>query len=192
MAVPHLETKTDEEIVILVQTGDTEAFGALVDRYESKLTRYGRKFVSSAEDVKDLVQDIFLKAYQNIQSFDVEMRFSPWIYRIAHNVFVDKIKKASRNPLVFVDFDTFLAHPVYDDIEHSAHERVQMRQMIDQALEKISPKYREVLVLYYLEELSYKEIADVLSVPISTAAIRLKRGREALGKVMQEVEHGTH
>lgn len=192
MAVSHLETKTDEEIAIMVQNGDSDAFGVIVDRYAAKLARYGRKFVSSTEDIKDLVQDVFLKAYQNIQSFDGEMRFSPWIYRIAHNVFVDQIKKTSRNPLVFVDFDTFLAHPVYEDIEHSAHERVQTRQMIDQALEKISPKYREVLVLYYLEELSYKEIADVLSVPISTAAIRLKRGRAALGKVMQEVHHGTH
>ncbi len=189
MEVIH-ENLTDEEVVQAVQKGDTESFGVLVDRYGSKLSRYGRRFLSAKEDIQDLVQDIFLRAYQNIQSFDTTLRFSPWIYRIAHNIFVDTIKKESKNPLVFVDFDTFLSHPIYEDKEHSAHEVAQIRSMIDRALAEVSPKYREVLVLFYLEELAYKEIAEVLSIPISTVAIRIKRGKEALQKVFEKYKHG--
>ena len=85
--------QTDEEIAAAVQGGDSEAFGLLVQRYEQKLLRYGSKFLISGEDPKDLLQDIFIKAYANIQSFDARRVFSPWMYRIAHNEFINAGKK---------------------------------------------------------------------------------------------------
>jgi len=157
-------------------------FGVLVVRYEQKLSRYGRKFLSDREDIKDLVQDIFLRSYENIQSFDTQMQFSSWIYRIAHNIFVNYLKKKSRNPLVFVDFDTFLSHPIYEDPAERERELKEMEQMFAACLDQISLKYREVLILYYSEGLAYKEIADVLEIPQGTVGIRIKRGREALKK----------
>jgi RNA polymerase sigma-70 factor (ECF subfamily) len=69
----NIYSLTDEEIAVRVQKGDTQAFGVLVERYEEKLKRYGRKFLSSIEDREDLVQDIFIRAYQNLQSFDGAM-----------------------------------------------------------------------------------------------------------------------
>jgi RNA polymerase sigma-70 factor (ECF subfamily) len=182
--------ETDEHIAAQVQGGNTEAFGALVDRYLEKMRRYGRKFLVASDDVEDLVQEIFIKAYQNIKSFDTTLRFSPWIYRIAHNVYIDFLRKGIRNPLVYVDFDTFLAHPVYEDHEHSASQRRQMREEVEHHLQKLDAKYREVLILYFLEDMAYKEISEILSVPISTVAIRLKRGKEALAKLLKEVSHG--
>jgi len=89
----EISEKTDEEIALMVQQGDIQAFGMLVDRYERKIKRYAKKFISSAEDAKDLAQEVFMKAYANIQSFNAERRFSPWIYRIAHNEFVNALKK---------------------------------------------------------------------------------------------------
>ncbi len=96
---------TDEEAARLVQKGDKDAFGLLVERYEAKLVRYGGKFISRNEDIEDIVQDVFLSCYQNIQSFDASQKFSPWIYRIAHNAFVNGLRKRKRSPLVYVDFD---------------------------------------------------------------------------------------
>ena len=178
-----IEPISDEVLALHVQKGDTEAFGELVTRYEAKLARYGTKFLSNKEDITDLVQDVFLKAYQNMQSFDSSLKFSPWIYRIAHNEFVTALRKRSRRPVMFVDFDTFLAHPVYDDPSEKEREQKEIKAVLEKGIEELTPKYREVLVLYYLENLSYQEVADVLHVPVATVGIRLKRAREKLKSI---------
>ncbi len=85
--------QSDEAIVREVQQGGSNLFGLLVERYEKKMLRYARKFLLGGEDAEDLAQEVFLKAYTNIQSFDSRRRFSPWLYRIAHNEFVNAIKK---------------------------------------------------------------------------------------------------
>ena len=188
MQDPHYATGvTDEELALSVQQGDKEKFGFLMERYEKKLFRYGRKFLSNQDNVEDVVQEIFIKTYQSIQSFDTRQRFSPWIYRIAHNMFVNALKKHSRNPLSFIDFDTLIAHPVYEETSLTDNERKEVRTMIDKGLDKLSQTYKEILILYYLEELSYKEIADIIRIPIGTVGIRLKRARDALKKVYKEL-----
>ena len=179
---------SDELLAESVSKGNTEMFGVIVERYEQKLSRYGRKFLSEKEDIKDLIQDIFLRTYENIKSFDPSMKFSSWIYRIAHNTFVNYLKKKSSTPLVFVDFDTFLAHPTYEDPSEREREWKELESMFAECLDKLPLKYREVLVLYYSEELSYKDIADVLKIPQGTVGVRVKRGREALEKVCLTVK----
>ena len=185
MADPHI---SDEDIAKRVQQGEQEAFGLLVERYEEKLTRYGRKFLPRHEDIEDIVQDVFLKTYKNIQSFDPEQKFSPWIYRVAHNEFVNDLRKSSYRPLILPDFDTFISHHAYDDPAPRERERAEMRAMIDKGLDEISYKYREVLILHYLEELQYKEIADILQIPQGTVGIRLKRAKESLQKVYTKLD----
>ena len=180
--VVDLKTETDEHVATRVQAGEREAFGILVERYEPKLLRYGRRFLSNALDVEDIVQDVFVSAYENFKGFDTSQRFSPWIYRIAHNAFVNALRKHSREPLTFFDFDTLVSHAVYDDPSEREREQAEMRKLLDKNLAEIGSKYREVLILYYLEDLDYKEIADVLHIPIGTVGVRLRRGREALKK----------
>ena len=184
---------TDEALARRLQAGDKEVFAFFIERYEKRLTRYGTKFLPRHEDIQDIVQDVFISAYQNIQSFDADQRFSPWLYRIAHNAFVNALKKRSRNPLVFLDFDTFLPHIAYDDPDETERGRKDMRVLIDKGLDGISPKYKEVLILHYLEDLGYQEIADVLRVPVSTIGVRLRRGKEALREAYDKVDkhHGT-
>lgn len=182
---------SDEALATLVQKGNTETFGILVERYESKLSRYGKKFLSNGEDIKDLVQDIFLRSYEHINSFDPTLRFSPWLYRIAHNIFVNHLKKKHRAPLVLVDFDTFLSHPLYEDPATREQEWKELELMFSKCLEKIPPKYREILILYYSEGLAYKDIADILQIPQGTVGIRVKRGREALQKFHKEMTQGN-
>ncbi|MES2216535.1 MAG: RNA polymerase sigma factor [Patescibacteria group bacterium] len=181
MAISPIE-KSDEEIVKLVQDGDSEQFGVLVERYQAKLLRYGHKFLRAREDIQDIVQDAFISAYRNIKSFDLSQRFSPWIYRIAHNAFANALRKSSRNPLFFIDFDTLLSHPVYEDPEPREKEREEIKKYIDKTLEGLKPNYREVLILHYLEELPYKEIAEILQVPVGTIGVRIKRAKDALKK----------
>ena len=178
--------KSDEEIAAQVQAGDADAFGRLVERYEEKMLRYGRRFLSDADDVKDLVQDVFLKAYTNILSFDISRKFSPWLYRIAHNEFVNALrKKSGREIFSIFDFDVLFPHLVSDESTESAASRRELRNMLDHYLNRIDSKYREPLILYYFEDMDYKEISDVLRIPASTVGVRLRRGKEILQKKMK-------
>jgi RNA polymerase sigma-70 factor (ECF subfamily) len=175
--------ESDEAIVVRVQNGEAEAFGALVERYKEKLLRYARKFLRDQDDRDDIVQEVFIKSYENIQSFDASRRFSPWIYRIAHNEFVNAIKKRSRGPVLGLDFDVVFPHlTAGETADDTALER-DTRAMLDACLDELDPKYREPLVLYYFEGLSYKDMADVLHIPMSTVGVRLARGKAMLQKV---------
>lgn len=178
-----MEAETDEHIARRVQGGESDAFGELVERYQEKLMRYARKFLLDPDDAKDIVQDIFIKAYENIQSFDASRRFSPWVYRIAHNEFVNALKKRASRRIVFAfDIDTLFPHLSAPDTADSAALERDLRSTLERFLDKIDAKYREALVLYYLEGMDYKEISEILQVPVSTVGVRLARGRAALQK----------
>lgn len=175
---------TDEQLAALVQKGDTQAFGVLVERYQEKMLRYARKFLL-ADSSKDAVQEVFIKVYQNINSFDTDQRFSPWVYRIAHNEFINHLKKGGREQLSFFDPDTFFPHPVAKETAEGETERNEAKKTVSAGLEMLDAKYREVLVLFYLEELSYKEISDVLKIPVATVGVRIKRAKEALKAALE-------
>lgn len=178
----------DEEIVRLIQSGKIELFDILIERYEAKIRRYSRKFLSDHEDINDVIQDIFIKTYKNIQSFDVKRKFSSWLYRIAHNELINALRKKKKNHLPLFDLDIFLPH--YSQSKNSFNEKIdqqQMREIIDKCVDKLEPKYREPIILYYFENLSYQEIADVLQIPISTVGIRIKRAKEKMKKMVEKL-----
>lgn len=176
-----LQQLSDESLATYLQSGQKQAFEILIDRYQDKITRYARRFFADKEDVEDLVQDVFLKVYLNINSYDSSQRFSPWIYRIAHNTFVNKIAWKSVRKLVSIDTDEVftlsLASP--ENVERESIRREEREQM-ERHLQSLDEKYREPLVLFFYEELSYEEIADILKIPINTVGIRILRGKEKL------------
>lgn len=182
------EHLADEKIAELVQKGDADIFGILVTRYEAKLSRYINKFLFFGDEAKDLLQDIFIKTYVNIKSFDTTQRFSPWVYRIAHNELINAIKKRKSDKSInFFDFDldVLLPHPIAKETADGEMEIKEMRELLDRGLKEINLKYKEPLVLHYFEDMSYAEIADILKIPISTVGVRIKRGKEALKKIVK-------
>jgi RNA polymerase sigma-70 factor (ECF subfamily) len=182
-----MAAETDEDIALAVQNGTTELFGTLVKRYEAKIARYAKKFLFTFTNAEDIVQDVFVKAYINIRSFDPKRRFSPWLYRIAHNEFINAIKKKGSERLTFFDSDTLFPHPVYEDPDESRHERDKIKKILDACIQELDPKYREPLILYYYEDVEYQEIADILQIPVSTVGVRLKRGRERLKTIFKKL-----
>ena len=176
---------TDEKLAMLVQGNNQEAFGVLMDRYQDKLLRYGRRFLAQNESIVDVVQEVFIKAYQNIQSFDATRSFSPWIYRIAHNAFINEIRRRKRDPLLFVDVDAIIDHPSYEFDPAADEERVQMKALIDAGLDALTPAYKEIIILYYIENQSYEDISDILQVPIGTVGVRLRRARTRLKEYVE-------
>lgn len=178
-------SQSDEKIVGLVIEGDKDLFGELIDRYEAKLTRYVKRFTQHPDDVSDVMQVVFIKAYMNLKSFDTSRSFNSWIYRIAHNESVTHLKKRGGEKVSFIDFDTFFPHPFAREEADTLALSREDKDQLESSLSKISPKYREVLVLYYYDELSYQEIADVLHIPTATVGVRIKRGKEALHTMLQ-------
>ncbi len=176
-------SQTDEDIARRVQAGDTELFGVLVQRYEDKLKRYGYRFLSSREHIEDIVQNVFLSAFVNFRSFDTDRRFSPWIYRIAHNAFVNALKRREREPLPFFDPDVLFPHPVAAQRPDRDLEIKQTRELLDKLLNELDSKYREPLVLFYFQELDYNEISEIMHLPVSTVGVRISRGRTKLTKL---------
>ncbi len=181
--------KTDEELAREVQRGDTEALSVLMKRYTPKLVRYGTRFLSFQDEIGDVVQDVFVSVYKNVQDFDATRQFSPWIYRIAHNAFMDVLRKHVKEPIHFFDFDRIAPHPVYDDPAEKEKESEEMRVLLERGLEKLAPAYREIIDLYYFENFSYREIADILHIPVGTVGIRLSRAKSALKKEIPKTEY---
>lgn len=178
-----MEELTDESISQQVKQGNVQLFGVLVERYEAKLQRYARRFLFGYEDAEDIVQDVFLKAYSNLQSFDTSLKFSPWIYRIAHNEFINAIRKKGREPLSFFDPDTLFPHPIAKEKADDQVKDNELRMMLDACLDKLDPKYREPLVLYFYEDQDYNAISEILHIPVSTVGVRLNRGKQHLQKI---------
>src|SRR3989344_5997894 len=176
----------DEELVRAAQSGDTDAFGILVDRFEPKLLRYGRKFLRDREDVRDLVQDVFIKAYMNLRAFDAARAFSPWIYRVAHNEFISEIRKrVGKITIPVFDFDILFPHLTSPETADRQAREKELTHALDACLGELDAKYREPLVLYYYEELVYAEIAEILQIPISTVGGRIARGEAGLKKIAE-------
>ncbi len=180
-----MEEKTDEELVMFAQKGDILSFSVLIKRYEKKLLRYGKRFLFNYENIEDALQVIFIKVYENINSFNASKKFSPWIYRIAHNHFINIIKKTKKEPFLFFDADVIFSFSSKKDTLSDIKKDEELKE-VENHLKCIKVKYREVIVLHYFEDKNYKEIADILGIPISTVGIRLKRGREQIKKNYDE------
>ncbi len=172
---------SDEDLAVLTQKGNIVAFEFLVIRYEGKIKRYLSRMLNKA-DVEDISQDVFLKTFVNINSFNAKLKFSAWVYRIAHNEAVNHLKKKRSLPLF--DFDIFL--PFQSNAKQEIEDQVMKNETKDSmefCLDKISQKYKEIILLFYFEEFSYKEIAEVLKIPQATVGVRLKRAKEEIKRL---------
>lgn len=181
--------KSDEEIVVLIQKGRIEFFEVLLKRYKDKIMRYSRKFLWDGEEINDIVQEIFIKTYTNIKSFDKKRKFSSWIYRIAHNHLVNFLKKKQRKILSFFEWDTFLPSSLYNKSLEEDLDGKEIQEMINKALNQLKPEYREPIILHYLEGFSYEEISEIMMIPISTVGVRINRAKAAMKLILNKKQY---
>lgn len=187
-----LETKdklSDEELVKLT-IQNQENFLYLINRYQNKLIRYIRRISGlGLEDGEDLLQEVFIKIYQNINSFDKDLKFSSWAYRIAHNEVIDNYRKKQARPQEMTyDSEQILNNIAAEfnldkDVDHKY-----LQANINQVLNNLDIKYKEVLVLKFLEEKEYKEISDILKKPMGTVATLISRAKQQFLKKLEEQE----
>ncbi len=187
---PKKEIISDEQIATSVQKGNLEDFGELVLRYGKKIQNYLFRFIQTKEEVEDLTQEIFLKAYSNILSFNPKKKFTPWLYQIAHNELVNYLRKKHYLSTKFInlDFDVLAAKSISEnDILKDLENNLKF-ELIDKKLNKLNFKYRQPFVLFFYENLSYQEISDILKIPISTVGTRIKRAKEIIKKSVNNSE----
>jgi RNA polymerase sigma-70 factor (ECF subfamily) len=174
---------TDEETVIAALT-DKEQFGVLMDRYEAKLRRYiSRLGIRNPDDQLDVLQDIFIKVYRNLNGFDSRLKFSSWIYRITHNHTISELRKRSSRPISYIDPQDLSHIKSSSDVLKEANDKLDLEQ-VKKAIYSLKDKYREVLVLRILEEKEYQEIADILKKPIGTVSTLLNRAFKKLNEII--------
>lgn len=180
---------TDEELIHLV-TQDKNYFGELIDRYEAKLGRYILRLgIRNPEDRQDVLQEIFLKVYKNINGFDVKLSFSSWIYRIAHNEAISWYRRHSVRPEGHMINSSEEVMQIIASKEMSADvefDQTINAEMVSLALEKIDPKYKEVLVLRFFEHKEYDEISDILMIPTGSVGTLIHRGKKQLATVLNK------
>lgn len=174
--------ESDEHLARLATTDQT-AFAILLSRYEAKLYRYIRRQTDAPhEECEDILQEVFLKTYRYLHSFDPSLSFSTWIYRIAHNETISHFRKRSVRPRTIPEEEgeLYLQNiateiDMIEEIDTKA-----LQHSIRESLSKLGPKYTDVLILRYLEEKSYEEISDILKLPIKTVGTRINRAKSKL------------
>ena len=171
---------SDTEDLALVRqslAGQTEAFGALVTRYQKVMFTVALRMLGNAEDARDATQDAFVKAYQRLGSFDGKYRFYSWLYRIL----VNECLNASRDRKPEQPLDDNVAGsgtPFDETLESERREQIQL------ALLRLTPEYRTVIVLRHFAGQSYGEIAESLAIPEKTVKSRLYSARQRLGELL--------
>jgi RNA polymerase sigma-70 factor (ECF subfamily) len=185
-----MEQLKDEQIVSSILNGDKEAYREIIKRYDNKLSRYLSKFSSNKDDIEDILQIVFIKAYKNLYGFDLNKKFTSWIYRIAHNEAVNHLKKYKGDRISLDDVEYKLIDEKAD-INKEA-DRMFLKKDIECVISKMNIKYREPIVLYFFEDMTYEEISDVLRMPKSTVGTLISRGKGLIRENLKEIskKHG--
>jgi RNA polymerase sigma-70 factor, ECF subfamily len=177
-----------DEVLVTNTLKDKEQFGVLIERYEVKLRRYIRRLgVRNDEDQLDVLQDIFVKVYRNLNAFDTSLSFSSWIYRIAHNEAISWYRKQKVRPEGHLLSDGEEVLPLIHSAEEGAEvlfDQAINAGVVNQAMAELPDRYREVLILRYFEHKEYDEISDILRIPIGSVGTLLHRGKQRLASVL--------
>ncbi len=172
---------SDEELIARFQKGDQQAFDILVHRYKDQLLNFVYRFVGNRNDAEDIVQETFLRVYKNKHYYKEIAKFSTWIYTIAGNLAKTELRKRKRRKLFSVS-NFMNEEKDYDipDVERNPELEVDgtiKDDIIQKAIEKLPPKFKEVILLRDVQGFSYEEISQILNIPLGTVKSRVNRGR---------------
>jgi len=177
-------------------SGDAAAWEEIVQRYNRRIYNICYRFAGSVDDAQDLTQDVFIKMYRTLQTYDVERgAFMTWVTTITRNLLVDHFRKTKQDRVTDSIDGAPSEHedamPLSEQIRDTSatpDSRVQSRETsetVHRALQKLSPELRESVILRDLQDMDYKEIAHVLKVPEGTVKSRINRGRAELARLLQ-------
>ncbi|SMO68564.1 RNA polymerase sigma factor [Fodinibius sediminis] len=182
----------DDKLVKEAKGGNEGSYKKLVDKYQRALHYHIRKMVKDREQIEDLVQETFVKAFDNLNSYNTSYAFSTWLYRIATNHTIDYLRKKKLRTLSIDEpvktKSGEMEMQLPDDTARTDREiiRSQRKQMVREAIEDLPQKYRRVIELRHMEEKTYQEISEVLDKPLGTVKAHIFRAREMLYKALKD------
>lgn len=173
--------------------GDQDAFAEIVEIYSNSIYQLGYRMLGNRHEAEDIAQEAFIRAYVNIKSFNQDLKFSTWLFRIATNLCIDRIRK--KKPDYYLDAEvagtdglTMYSQLASDSpLPEKELESLELQESVQKEILKLPEKYRSVIVLKYIEELSLNEISEILDLPLGTVKTRIHRGREALRQQLRYV-----
>ncbi|HEY4600564.1 MAG TPA: RNA polymerase sigma factor SigW [Cerasibacillus sp.] len=176
-----------------VKKGDQSAFEDVVVLFQSRIYQHCYRMLGNAHEAEDIAQEAFIRAYVNIHSYDDKRKFSTWLYRIATNLSIDRLRK--RKPDFFLDaeikgtdgLDMYSQLATDARLPEEEVQGMELQNYIYQEIANLPPIYRSIITLRYLEEFSLKEISEIMDLPLGTVKTRIHRGREALRKKLRYV-----
>lgn len=177
---------TDQQIILLVKGGNKEAFGLLVDRYKHMVYTSTYRLLRNKEDAEEVAQDVFLKAYTSLKSFRGDAKFSTWLYKIAYRKSLDRFKRRKTVEFISVDAMDGSFQPAYTAEGMTQLETDEKKQIIRKAILELPGDESWIVTMFYLEELSLKEISAITGYNSNTIKVKLFRNRERLYKVLKE------
>jgi|WetSurMetagenome_2_1015567.scaffolds.fasta_scaffold59407_2 RNA polymerase sigma-70 factor, ECF subfamily len=176
------EPATSDQQLVSGALEDKRQFAAIVQRYEEPLLRYiVRQGCRDRSLAQDILQEVFIKVYLHLNDYDASLPFSSWVYRITHNETITHFRKEKNRPLVLDkgDDDEFFGK-IVDDLELSRADGQYDVSDIQTVLEKLEPRYRDIIVLKFFEDKSYEEISDILQMPQGTVATLINRAKKKI------------
>ena len=182
----------DLKIIELCLLRNINAFSLLIDKYKSMVYNLAFRMCNNSQEAEDISQDAFIRAYQSLERFNPNYKFSTWLYQVTLNIIRDKLKKKAVNyhsldAPITPDNPDYFYQPA--DSKSSPAEILAQQEksnLVKQAILSLPIKYREVTVLRHLQDLSYIEIATILKIPIGTVKVRIYRARELLRKNLEK------
>jgi RNA polymerase sigma-70 factor, ECF subfamily len=169
----------DEEIIAIVLGGNKDIFEEIVKRYYNKLATYLSRLLNfNTQDVEDCLSETFLKTFTHLTLYNQSLKFSSWLYRIAHNQAVDLIRKKTRIPTFNLDWFHYIPDKT---AEYSI-----TNQRLESVLDRLPFKERNLLTLFHIQELTLEEISDILKLKTNTIAVQLKRARIKAKKIIEK------
>ena len=181
---PPIENNEEQALVERARAGDAQAFTTLVNRYERKIFRLAKHITQNDEDAEDVLQESFLKAYSNLDTFQGQSKFYTWLVRIAVNQSLMKLRKRKSDRTVSLDEphetdeDTVTREiAVWDEDPEKKYSQEELREILSKAVDGLKPGFRTVFVLRDIEELSTEETAEALGISVPAVKSRLLRAR---------------
>ncbi|MCX8095485.1 MAG: RNA polymerase sigma factor [Caldisericia bacterium] len=165
----------DKEIIERVKRGEKEMFGVLIDRYSDRIYSYFLKLIQDKDEAMSLTQETFYKVFKGIKNFDTNKDFFPYLIKIARNEginFLNKYKKIEK-----VDYN--------DTLDYEKKESFDLKIILDEGIKKLPKEDREIILLFYMENLSYEEISNILNISIDNVKVKLHRAKEKLRKFLE-------
>jgi RNA polymerase sigma-70 factor (ECF subfamily) len=185
----------DADWVLKAKKGNEHAFRKLMDKYQKGLDFHISKMLRDRSLLEDLIQEIFIKAYKNLKTYNPDYAFSTWLYRIATNHTIDYLRKKKLETYSIDEpFDTKDGQMRIEIQDEAAStdapiEKKERKNLVHEAINQLPKKYQRVIQMRHIEELSYQEIAEELDLPIGTVKAHIFRAREMLYKAMKDKIH---